>query len=82
MLDNIYSRSSVSRTESLDRQVDHHENVVIYTEKAHLRRRFEYDYFDKINQYQYRNTHGVCLSFLCGIYTSIELKLLKVFPFS
>ena len=31
-VDNIYTRSSVSKTESLDRQVDRQENGLMYTE--------------------------------------------------
>jgi len=31
-VDNIYSRSSVSKTGSLDREVDHQENKLTYTE--------------------------------------------------
>jgi isochorismate hydrolase len=81
-VDNIYSRSFVNKTEPLDRQIYHHENGATYTEQAHLRKKFEYHYFDKIKQYQYRNTHGVCQLFLCGIYTFIEIKLLKGFRFS
>ena len=53
-VDNIYSRSCVSKIRSLGRQVDRQENGLTYTEMGspthklvHLHGKFEYEYFEK-----------------------------------